>query len=514
MSIPKFNGSKHAYPSWIAAFTACIDNAPATAEYKLLQLRQSLDGEPLRVFENFGHSTEAYEAAKRCLERKYGGERCLISLFLDDLEKFKPIREAQSKALEKFVDLLDVAVLNLEQAGMQNELERDTLYTNLQRKLPENLLTNYRRWLFDNEKNDCVRLLREFVVHEAEFHSIASETLFGLGKQGCEKHTSDQKTFFGRATQQTNSKSINFPGCPNCGQNHAIWKCSKLISLTVPNRWKTVTRLNLCYCCLGRNHTAQDCRKARRCNIDNCIKFHKPLLHKRNDVSDTTEFSTHEKLTTKPVVVSIDEKSIVENSSGAQISQTMMARTTSLPQTAMRTISVILKNGERSLKINALLDDCSTRTYINADVAAELGLEGEIEILDVGVLNGGKERFETKPVTMMLTSVNNNLQKEITAFTATNVTGNLQAISWSEKKFNWKHLQDIKFPNIQRHQVEMLFGLDYLELHTSLREVYCTPGDPIARLIPLGWTCIGYFSHSNKNLTNFKYFASEKTAIK
>ena len=113
----------------------------------------------------------------------------------------------------------------------------------------------------------------------------------------------------------------------------------------------------------------------------------------------------------------------------------------------------------------------------------------------------------------MLTSVNNNLQKEITAYTATNVTGNLRAISWSEKKFNWKHLQDIKFPNIQRHQVEMLIGLDYLELHTSLREVYGTPGDPIARLTPLDWTCIGYLSNSHKNLTNFTYFASEKTIM-
>ena len=56
----------------------------------------------------------------------------------------------------------------------------------------------------------------------------------------------------------------------------------------------------------------------------------------------------------------------------------------------------------------------------------------------------------------------------------------------------------------------MLIGLDYLELHTSLREVYGTPGDPIARLTPLGWTCIGYLSNSHKNLTNFTYFASEK----
>ena len=43
---------------------------------------------------------------------------------------------------------------------------------------------------------------------------------------------------------------------------------------------------------------------------------------------------------------------------------------------ALRTILLYLKSGNRKLKVNALLDDASTKTYINADVAAELGLQG------------------------------------------------------------------------------------------------------------------------------------------
>ena len=38
VQIPVFAGDKRAYPSWRAAFIACIDSAPATGEYKLLQL--------------------------------------------------------------------------------------------------------------------------------------------------------------------------------------------------------------------------------------------------------------------------------------------------------------------------------------------------------------------------------------------------------------------------------------------------------------------------------------------
>ena len=35
------------------------------------------------------------------------------------------------------------------------------------------------------------------------------------------------------------------------------------------------------------------------------------------------------------------------------------------------------------LKVNALLDDASTQTYVNADVAAEVGLTGTFETIKV-----------------------------------------------------------------------------------------------------------------------------------
>ena len=66
----------------------------------------------------------------------------------------------------------------------------------------------------------------------------------------------------------------------------------------------------------------------------------------------------------------------------------------------LRTIPVILKNGERSLKVNALLDDASSKSYINADVAAELGLQVRTEKMTVNVLNRQVETFETKPINL------------------------------------------------------------------------------------------------------------------
>ena len=82
-SIPVFSGDKRLYEGWKTAFMACVDKAPATPEYKLLQLRQYLSGEALKVVEPLGHSAAAYETAKERLERKFGGKRLQIALHLD-----------------------------------------------------------------------------------------------------------------------------------------------------------------------------------------------------------------------------------------------------------------------------------------------------------------------------------------------------------------------------------------------------------------------------------------------
>ena len=52
VTIPVFSGDKKMYKNWRAAFMACVDQAPATAEYKLLQLQQCLAGEALRTMES------------------------------------------------------------------------------------------------------------------------------------------------------------------------------------------------------------------------------------------------------------------------------------------------------------------------------------------------------------------------------------------------------------------------------------------------------------------------------
>ena len=145
VQIPVFTGEKKNYQSWKASFLACIDSAPATAEYKLLQLRQYVSGEALKVIDSLGHSAAAYEAAKGRLDRKYGGKRRQIALYLEELEEFPQIRQGHAQDIEEFADLLDIAMINQQEAGQHHELGFGSLYAKLQRKIPEAMLARYHR---------------------------------------------------------------------------------------------------------------------------------------------------------------------------------------------------------------------------------------------------------------------------------------------------------------------------------------------------------------------------------
>ena len=64
---------------------------------------------------------------------------------------------------------------------------------------------------------------------------------------------------------------------------------------------------------------------------------------------------------------------------GADQSYVAEVKQPSFPFVSLRTVPVILMNGHRRIKVNALLDEASTQTYLNEDVAQELGLSGELE---------------------------------------------------------------------------------------------------------------------------------------
>ena len=98
---------------------------------------------------------------------------------------------------------------------------------------------------------------------------------------------------------------------------------------------------------------------------------------------------------------------------------------------ALRTVPVYVTNGARRVKVNALLDEASSKSYLNSDVAAELGLEGRPHELVVNVVNGHHTALDTSLVEFVINSLDGSTSEKNSAYTTERVTGNMQVVDWN-----------------------------------------------------------------------------------
>ena len=231
--------------------------------------------------------------------------------------------------------------------------------------------------------------------------------------------------------------------------------------------------------------------RSRTCGLDGCKYPHHRLLHESKTTTSAHVIdnikSTEEQ---KPPDMNNNHNS--ENPR-THTSLTMASESDGHDLVVLRTVAVNLVSGNKRVRVNALLDDCSTSTYINGDVAAHLGLEGTPDHLDVHVLDGGTSSLNSSIVSFTVESTDGRIRKQISAHTTNRVTGEMQVINWNKHRDKWPHLQNIKFPSCgSRPIVDILIGADHCDLLLSQDEVVGASGEPIARLTPLGWTCIGH----------------------
>ena len=107
------------------------------------------------------------------------------------------MRSNNAKDLEKYADILDLAVVNMSGAGKDKELQNGYMYTKLLKKLNSQLITQYQGWVVENKKVESVATLRDFAIQEAEYQAIATEILHEVGLNNANNsQRTGQRSFF------------------------------------------------------------------------------------------------------------------------------------------------------------------------------------------------------------------------------------------------------------------------------------------------------------------------------
>ena len=163
----------------------------------------------------------------------------------------KPIREENAKELEKFADMLERSVINLQENNRAADLKAGTLYTIILEKLPEKLLSQYIHWVKENQGVESLITLKGCNGEEAEYKIQATEIKQGLKSGNTNGKLHDRRSKSCGINQTDNKKKGT---CEVCGASHAVWNCDVFKSRSIQEKWATAKKLGLCYRCLGNDH--------------------------------------------------------------------------------------------------------------------------------------------------------------------------------------------------------------------------------------------------------------------
>lgn len=88
------------------------------------------------------------------------------------------------------------------------ELGDYSLYLRLQKKLPELMLTQYQRWIYQKRRQPSVETLSEQIIMMSEYQTVAHETVYGFQET---KNQSDWRKYHANTALGC---------CKICGKNH------------------------------------------------------------------------------------------------------------------------------------------------------------------------------------------------------------------------------------------------------------------------------------------------------
>ena len=159
-------------------------------------------------------------------------------------------------------------------------------------KLPMNTKNEWGRHVMSKIQRPNVVMLRDWLTDQALANKKPGITTPALQKEPRSDNRNGPSRLSGRL-KRTVTKTVptEKPVYPRCKENHNVEDCSEFKNITMTDRIALLKKTGVCFYCLKPGHITKDCWRARRCSINDCTRYHHPLLHEQPslDITDQTE---------------------------------------------------------------------------------------------------------------------------------------------------------------------------------------------------------------------------------
>ncbi len=508
--VPRFNGDPLEFSAFMMAFKARIVPYTNSDSDKLYYLNQHLEGEPKNLIAGclFMEPRSGFDTAMEQLQKQYGDPYIVSSAYINAVLNWSYISSDDSKGLYNLA--LFLSKCNHAMKAMSNMLILN--YTqNLQivvTKLPEYLKKawqNQAESMSKRQEDVTFSTLVDFIQHAA---NAANNPIFGteaLAKVDQQMHSppsNKPKTTCAvtRTTESKRNSDPNMSPCQLCRQMHHLDDCPQFGKMSIDERVEFLKENQMCFGCLGNDHTSKGCLKRRKCT--SCGGRHPTSLHRK-------DFKLSENR---------QENNTNEKYDGSN--DLVHARACTLDNTVLQPVlpvQVRIKGSNKTINTYAFYDNGSTGCFVTESIKDQLGAKDVETIIKLQTMHGTDFIHSSVVTNLVVSDILGNNDTELPkAFTCTEIPVSREQIPSHEILQQWPHLKYITDkipPSNASTEIGLLIGSSCPDAIQPLQVIPSSGNGPFAVRYKHGWTINGplYVGADSQGVTSNIVIAKESS---
>lgn len=501
--LPSFSGAPEEWPKFFAMYTQSTEAYGYTNLDNSIRLQRCLTGDAKEAVECLLLNVDATDEVIEALEFRFGRPELLAQSQLRRVREIPPMSETKVEMILPFASKVANMVAYLDRPKTSQYLANPELLEQLVQKLP---LTKRHEWgrhavnlkpcptvqHFSEWLKDLARCV-SFMTPAATLATTSTST------------SSSQHAF--RPHQNASTRrdrmlhSTNLNHCSMCNENdHAISDCNLFKQLNLNDRWSKVRDKRLCIGCLHSGHGTRNCANRGQCGINGCRRPHHQLLH--SSAPRQQPFSRPNALSSQSTTSATqqgDEPNLSstsrENGRKGGVYNCRMEET----RIMFRIIPVKLFGESVVIKTYALLDEGSSVTMIDKELATNLGLKGPKSTLELQWFDNRLKSEVSQAVSLQISGTASTSKKFDLKNVRTIRQLNLptQSISVSDLRNRFQPFRGLPIEEYHAAKPKILIGVDNIHLGVSMRHVISNSPGPVATKTRLGWVVCGPWSSSD-----------------
>ena len=467
ITLMKFSGDPLDYADFIDRFKIHIhDKSHLNDDMRMIQLKMHVGGDAERAISGLGSKGIMYATALRTIKEQFGQPSVIARALVNNLTKGEKIGRSDRKKLREFSIDLMTCMATMKRIGYTADINANENLRKIVVRLPDHMIEKWRVFVADiREKGQTptVHHITEFVKKrvKAEF-----DPDFGDLQRDSRipKNEPLRKGIY--ATDRDSKKSSL--KCYVCEEDHRVVECPVIMKASVPERLELAKKARLCFSCLNRGHSKNECRSKKKCEkSDSCPYFHHTLLHS-NPPNQPPVGNVIPVNAAQPGVASVLDK--------ASMMPVVRAR--------FRAPNGRVREG------NVLIDSGAGTTVIRKQFSKDLGLNGRREQIDLAVVGGEKlKQPHSRRVNFWISALEGDREFKIEAHEIDKTIVNVPEV---DRKWlsSFPHLKDIEFHHISG-PIDLILGVHYTHLHAEEEIRQGKEFQPVAKKTKLGWYVMG-----------------------